>query len=50
VTQTRNVADTGLSVTGPVAEDWMTIVQCFAGPPEDPPAPGTRFARRAATA
>ena len=21
--------------------DWMTIVQCFAGPPEDPPAPGS---------
>jgi uncharacterized protein (TIGR03084 family) len=44
VTQTRNVADTALRVTGPVARDWMTIVQCFAGPPEDPPAPGTRFA------
>lgn len=43
VTQTRNVADTTLRVTGPVAVDWMTIVQCFAGPPEDPPAPGTRF-------
>jgi uncharacterized protein (TIGR03084 family) len=43
VTQTRNVADTALRVTGPVATDWMTIVQCFAGPPEDPPAPGTRF-------
>jgi len=46
VTQTRNVADTALRVAGPVAEDWMTIVQCFAGPPEDPPAPGTRFVRR----
>ena len=43
VTQGRNVADTGLRVTGPVAQDWMTIVQCFAGPPEDPPPPGTRF-------
>ena len=42
VTQTRNVADTALRVSGPVAADWMTIVQCFAGPPEDPPAPGTR--------
>jgi uncharacterized protein (TIGR03084 family) len=49
VTQTRNVADTALRVSGPVADDWMTIVQCFAGPPEDPPAPGTRFARRAPT-
>jgi len=45
VTQGRNVADTALRVTGPVATDWMTIVQCFAGPPEDPPAPGTRFAQ-----
>jgi uncharacterized protein (TIGR03084 family) len=46
VTQTRNVADTALRVTGPIAQEWMTIVQCFAGPPEEPPAPGTRFARR----
>jgi hypothetical protein len=34
-----------LRVTGAVATDWMAIVQCFAGPPEDPPAPGTRFTR-----
>lgn len=47
VTQGRNVADTALRVTGPIAADWMTIVQCFAGPPEDPPAPGTRFLQRA---
>ena len=43
VTQTRNVADTGLEVVGAVAEQWMSIAQCFAGPPEQPPAPGTRF-------
>ncbi len=49
VTQTRNVADTALAVDGPVAQDWMSIVQCFAGPPEDPPAPGTRFLKGAAT-
>jgi uncharacterized protein (TIGR03084 family) len=42
VTQTRNVADTGLRVTGPVATEWMGCAQCFAGPPETPPAPGTR--------
>ncbi len=42
VTQTRNVADTALRVSGDTARHWMTIVQCFAGPPEDPPAPGTR--------
>ena len=42
VTQTRNAADTDLSVIGDTARHWMTIVQCFAGPPETPPAPGTR--------
>ncbi|NNL66349.1 MAG: TIGR03084 family protein [Myxococcales bacterium] len=42
VTQTRNVADTRLEVTGPVATQWMSIAQCFAGGPVDPPAPGTR--------
>lgn len=44
VTQVRNVADTGLVVAGPVAIDWMAIAQCFAGPPQEPPAPGTRYA------
>jgi len=42
VTQTRNVADTGLKVTGPVATDWMSKAQCFAGAAQTPPAPGTR--------
>jgi uncharacterized protein (TIGR03084 family) len=42
VTQVRNVADTCLAVRGPVATDWMSKAQCFAGPPETPPAPGTR--------
>ena len=42
VTQTRNIADTGLSVIGEPARIWMSLAQCFAGPPEDPPAPGTR--------
>lgn len=42
VTQTRNVADTDLSVVGEQARHWMSIAQCFAGPPETPPAPGTR--------
>lgn len=46
VTQTRNVADTSLSVQGETATHWMTIVQCFAGPPETPPAPGTRYRSR----
>ena len=47
VTQTRNVADTSLRVQGDGARGWMAIVQCFAGPPEDPPAPGSRRAASA---
>ncbi len=42
VTQVRNVKDTSLSVKGDVANAWMDIAQCFAGPPVDPPAPGYR--------
>lgn len=42
VTQTRNVADTALRMTGDAAHHWMSIAQCFAGPPETPPAPGLR--------
>lgn len=42
VTQTRNVADTSLAVRGDTSRHWMSIVQCFAGPPESPPPPGTR--------
>lgn len=42
VAQTRNIADTALAVIGPNATRWMAIAQCFAGPPNDPPAPGTR--------
>ena len=43
VTQGRNIADTQLAVTGEPARQWMAIAQCFAGPPETPPAPGTRL-------
>ena len=43
VTQTRHYKDTQLQLTGPLAQKWMSIAQCFAGPAEDPPAPGTRF-------
>ncbi len=42
VTQTRNIADTNLAVEGEIAKHWMSIAQCFAGPPETPPARGTR--------
>lgn len=41
VTQGRNVHDTALEYSGTAAE-WMPIAQCFAGPPETPPAPGER--------
>jgi uncharacterized protein (TIGR03084 family) len=42
VTQCRNVADTSLEVKGEVAHQWMAVAQCFAGPPQDPPAVGKR--------
>jgi len=42
VTQGRNIADTALAVTGPVATHWMSIAQCFAGGAEDPPKRGER--------
>lgn len=43
ITQNRNVADTALKLSGNSAQQWMAIAQCFAGPPENPPAPGTRI-------
>ncbi len=42
VTQGRNIADVDLTIVGDAAEKWMAIAQCFAGPPQDPPAPGSR--------
>jgi uncharacterized protein (TIGR03084 family) len=42
VAQVRNVADTALRVEGDVATRWMSIAQCFAGGPVDPPKPGSR--------
>jgi uncharacterized protein (TIGR03084 family) len=46
VTQVRHVRDTALKVRGEVAESWMAIAQCFAGPPVDPPVPGSRVPKR----
>ena len=43
VTQVRSPADVELRATGETARRWIGIAQCFAGPPSDPPAPGTRF-------
>ena len=45
VTQTRNVQDTTLTVVGETANRWMNLAQCFAGAPQDPPPPGTRYTR-----
>lgn len=42
VTQVRNIVDTELKVTGPNATNWMSKAQCFAGGPQQPPAPGSR--------
>lgn len=41
VTQRRHVDDTGLEVIGDDALGWMTQAQAFAGPPTDPPVPGS---------
>ena len=46
VTQVRNIADTQLRVVGETAKRWMSIAQCFAGAPETPPAPGTRYCKK----
>ena len=42
VTQTRNIADTELHMIGETSRLWMENAQCFAGPPETPPAAGER--------
>lgn len=43
VTQGRNIKDVSLRVVGAPARRWMAVAQCFAGPPEEPPAPGARL-------
>jgi len=40
VTQRRHLDDLGLTVTGPVAAEWMSIAQAFAGPPGPGRRPG----------
>ena len=42
VTQVRNIQDVDLKLTGSIAEEWMSVAQCFAGGAEQPPKPGTR--------
>jgi len=46
VTQVRHIEDTSLVVRGDAATAWMAVAQCFAGPPEDPPAPGSRAGQK----
>lgn len=45
VTQRRHPADSTLEIHGPLAEEWMSIAQAFAGPPGAGRAPG-QFGRR----
>lgn len=45
VTHRRHVDDTGLTVVGPAAREWMLIAQAFAGPPAPGRRPG-QFPRR----
>jgi uncharacterized protein (TIGR03084 family) len=40
VTQRRNIADTTLVVSGPLAQDWIPIAQAFAGAPGSGREPG----------
>lgn len=40
VTQRRHLADTSLKIEGDAAAEWMSIAQCFAGPPGPGRAPG----------
>lgn len=40
VTQRRHPADTDLRADGGAAEEWLSIAQCFAGPPGEGRAPG----------
>ena len=47
VTQRRHPADTGLVIDGPLATEWMSIAQAFAGPPGPGRAPG-QFPRETA--
>jgi uncharacterized protein (TIGR03084 family) len=47
VTQRRNLADTALRVNGPVATEWISIAQAFAGAPGPGRPPGLFDGHRA---
>ena len=42
VTQRRHLDDTELQYGGESVKQWLSMAQCFAGPPADGPAPGVR--------
>jgi uncharacterized protein (TIGR03084 family) len=42
VTQRIHRDDTTLMASGPHADEWLRMAQCFAGPPTDGPPPGRR--------
>lgn len=45
VTQRRHLDDTGLQYSAGAAQQWLSMAQCFAGPPANGPAPGVRRVR-----
>jgi len=42
VTQRRHLDDTGLEYSAGAMQQWLSMAQCFAGPPADGPPPGVR--------
>lgn len=44
VTQRRSPEDLALAAEGEGAVRWLPVAQCFAGPPQQPAAPGSRIA------
>jgi uncharacterized protein (TIGR03084 family) len=42
VTQRRHLDDTGLQYSAGAVQQWLSMAQCFAGPPANGPAPGAR--------
>ena len=45
VTQRRHLDDTALQYSEGTVKRWLSMAQCFAGPPVDGPAPGVRRVR-----
>lgn len=45
VTQRRHLDDTELQYSAGAVQSWLSMAQCFAGPPADGPEPGVRVVR-----